>query len=118
MEMKLEEFRREVAQLRGGRKKGAPVYPERLRRFAIEHVGRRLGEGAKLKALEQELGVSVPTLHLWTSTGKVAFRRVQVRATGASRVLATPSLIVVTPAGYRAEGLDTDQVAVLLRALG
>jgi transposase-like protein len=70
--------------------------------------------GMTLKAIAHELGLSLATLSSWRSefmaTGAPGFRAV-VTAT------VQPPPVLVTPSGYRVEGLDLATLAQLLRAL-
>lgn len=75
--------------------------------------GRRLGR--PLKELIAEQGISEVTYYSWRRGEKrVAFRSVSVTAT--QTVSTGP--VLVTPSGYRVEGLAMAEMAQLLRFLG
>jgi hypothetical protein len=62
------------------------------------------------------VGLSVGSLKNWSQTPP-ARRLVPVAVTAAPEG-PTPALIIVSPGGYRVEGLDLSSATALLRALG
>lgn len=106
-----------------------PPYPARLRQAGKEYVQRRISEGIVQADIARELGVSESTVWHWaqaspqpkqaplTEPKSSAFKTVKVVAERVSHGSAA-KLSVVTPHGYRVEGLDVVSVAALLRELG
>ncbi len=114
------QFRRESAKRKRGRRRGSASYPVELRRFAVEHADGLIADGGSVSGAARELGVSEVTLAKWMQAadeidvGPGGFREVVVERTEVT----TGTLAVVTPDGYRVEGLDLAGAAALLRALG
>jgi transposase-like protein len=89
-----------------------------MRRFAVEHAGTALAEGGSVSRAARELGVSEVTLAKWMQAaedddGASGFREVVVERPEVTAC----ALTVVTPGGYRVEGLDLAGAAALLRAI-
>ena len=111
MEITLEEFQ-EAAKER----KIAPgckphPYTAKQREFVLDYARRELGAGSSRAAISRTLGISDGTLTKWLSPEKTAtrkeFRRVQVKR----ELHADGDLVLVTPGGYRVEGLDLPSAA-------
>jgi hypothetical protein len=92
----------------------------RGRRFAAElrsqisGIGRRLrGEGASWSEIGATLGVPTATAQRLCESDAPGFARVEV----VDDVVAVGGLVVVTPSGFRVEGLDVSGVATLIRQL-
>ena len=130
MDKELEQFRQEVERLRAGRKRGSGPFPEPLRAFAVRYLTYAQEKGDTLKAVVERLGVSEPTLQAWrrgktpgskarTSEPRTAPLVPVVVHPGkeetAPRVAAT--FAVVSPQGWRVEGLGLEEAAQLLRKL-
>ena len=99
-----------VAGLRGGERR----YPTELKSRVAAYARRRLAEGAKLAPVAVELGLPRLTLARWVATPANAFRPVAVKS---PRFMGTQLLALVSPRGFRVEGLDLGEVTTLLRAL-
>jgi transposase-like protein len=130
MEKELEQFRQEVERLRAGRRGGSGPFPEPLRAFAVRYLGYALEKGDTVKAVVERLGVSEPTLQAWRrgqTPGSKARRSEQkvaplVPVVVQSRKEETPpraaaTFAVVSPQGFRVEGLGLEEAAQLLRRL-
>jgi hypothetical protein len=93
-------------------------YSPRLRALALSYLGEQLGRGASAETVATELGVSGWSLIRWS-------RRAQVEAQSELRKVVLvaakderpTSLILVTPDGYRIEGLKGQEVRSVLEAL-
>ena len=85
--------------------------------FAVEYARRELEAGLSKYAILRTLGVSDGTLTKWLSSEKKfsgnGFRRVELKEEGRSSV----GLTMVTPGGYRIEGLSLEAAVSLLTAL-
>lgn len=130
----LHELRRELAKVPRGH---GIYYPDSLRGRVRDWAFRRKEEGATWPAIAAEIGVAHSTLRLWIG---VELRRrralekptaalVPVEIVGAAPDVSaaisaafasqrTTSLSVVSPGGYRVEGLTLDEAIVALQRLG
>jgi hypothetical protein len=131
VEKELEQFRQEVERLRAGRKGGSGPFPEPLRAFAVRYLAYALEKGDTLKAVVERLGVSEPTLQAWRrgqTPGNKKTPRSEPRAAPLMPVVVHPpkvlepspmatTLAVVSPQGWRVEGLGLEEAAQLLRRL-
>jgi len=129
MEKELEQFRQEVERLREGRRGGSGPFPEPLRAFAVRYLAYALEKGDTVKAVVKRLGVSEPTLQAWRrgqTPGSKARRSEQktaplvpvvVHARKEEGPRAGATFAVVSPQGFRVEGLGLEEVAQLLRRL-
>lgn len=116
MEARVERFRRAVATYFSGRPGRGARYPEDLQQKAVVLARAGLGQGRSLGAVASDLGVGCATLARWIKGSQEALRPVEVQREeepgGAS------SLVLVTPSGWRIEGLRLEDLPNLLRALG
>jgi hypothetical protein len=98
-----------------------PVYTEAERRRIVATIARRHeAEGTAIDVLATAAGISGPTYYNWKKRlgppGALALRPVEVVDAVVTAVPAA-SLVLLSPTGYRVEGLDLGGVAQLLRAL-
>lgn len=88
--------------------------PARLRAEIVEFTQARRREGVSVMKVARELGMSESGLSRWLQKGRARLRPV--------RVIEEPSgrghLVLVTPGGYRLEGLSASCAADVLRRLG
>ena len=131
MEKELEQFRQEAQRLRAGRAKGSGPFPEPLRAFAVRYLAQALEKGETLKSVVERLGVSEPTLQAWRRGQTPGSKKRQSSEPRAEPLLpvvvhspkqhAPPlvatTLAVVSPQGWRVEGLGLEEAAQLLRRL-
>ena len=124
-------LRREVATLRQDKRRR---YPEALRRRILNWVDRATDAGAKEHECAKALGVRAWRFTVWRRR-EVREAEQERRAIHAERVTqddaeplalvpievpafpAVQALTLVTPAGYRVEGLALEQLVALLREL-
>lgn len=96
-------------------------YPKRLRVEILGYLQDRLDGGVPVSASARSLGLSAPTLYGWLRAARRRgeFRNVRVVSNRGQRLAFSPSTSVtlVSPQGYRVEGLDVASVSVLLREL-
>ncbi len=106
-----------------------PPYPARLRQAGKDYVQQRTAAGIVQAEIARELGVSESTVWRWAQSSPPARRATAIKprpsAFKAVRVVtervsigSAVKLSVVTPHGYRVEGLDVASAAALLRELG
>ena len=118
MEITLEEFQ-EAA---NGRTVAPGVKPKPYsaaqREFAVQYARRAMASGSSKSAILQTLGISDGALRKWMlpkdSIAGRGFRRVRLN----KEVGTHGGLTILTPEGYRVEGLTPSSAAVLLKALG
>jgi hypothetical protein len=92
-------------------------YPLELRRLAVSVVRERRSE--PLSRVATELGVSVVSLQRWLEQAEPAqFRPVTLQAEPVEGGKTPAGPVLITPRGYRVEGLGVESLAALLRALG
>ena len=107
-------IRRRVAAL-GVRRRGARV-PEALRTEIAAYAEQRRAAGARLKAIAHETGVSGESVRRWMAGAprrqRPAMVAVEIRSESGGA-----GVVVLTPGGYRVEGLDVVGAAALLRQL-
>jgi len=115
MEERLQELSERLTAERGGRSGRGMRYSAELKRDVV--ISATEGREAKrsVSAMARSLGVRAETLRRWLEAGDDprGFRVVQVRRYGA-----TERVVVVSPTGFRVEGLDLSGAATLLRLLG
>ena len=118
MEITLEEFQ-EAA---NGRTVAPGVKPKPYsaaqREFAVQYARRAMVAGSSKSEILQTLGISDGALRKWMSpkdsmAGR-GFRRVRLKKEAGSQT----GLTILTPDGYRVEGLTPSSAAMLLKALG
>ena len=111
-------IREEIQHCRSERSR-RPEYPDSLRQKIVALARERRESGAGVHRIAQSLGLSPNTLYAWLREGKTTpgLRAVDVVATRrrASTPRSTPTLI--TPRGFRIEGLGVQDLVTLLRAL-
>ena len=121
MEASAERLRAAVVAL--GRTKRNQRIPLALRAELIAHTRAARVRGVAWGAIARELGVSMTGLKRWFAAlppvrrGAPMLRRVRVTSATDSQPSVGRALCVVSPQGYRVEGLDIAAAAVLLRAL-
>ena len=105
-------LRRELSRVEKGRGKR---YPRDLRERVVAWARGRQEAGASWESIKRELGQKFDTVRRWCAA--VAKSRALVPV----RVVATRSqrtVSVVSPSGYRVDGLALSEAAALLRELG
>jgi hypothetical protein len=110
MEREIRKLRAALARRQSGR--GRRFSPE-LRR-QISGIGRRLrSEGASWSGIGSELGLTTATVQRLCDGDAPGFARVEVVGDAATGT----GLVVITPSGFRVEGLDAHGAAMLIRQL-
>ena len=88
--------------------------PAPLREKVVEFTKERQGEGVAVVKVAKELGMSESGLNRWLQKGDGRLRPVRV----AKEPSSDDRLVLVTPGGYRLEGLSASCAADVLRRLG
>ena len=126
MDREVRTLQREVSQLARSGRRGRRDYPGELRARIILCAQRHVRAGTSVARLALALGVPLSTLTVWTGGGAppgaattVDFREVHLSAaalSGKKPETAGP-IVLVTPQGFRVEGLRVAELAELFRAL-
>lgn len=114
MDARVKRFREEASRQGVGR--AGCRYPAQLRSMAVALAQERSEE--PLGRVAADLGISALSLQRWLQQGEPArFRPVEVEpeavATSQGR-----GLVLITPRGYRVEGLEAETLSSLLWVLG
>lgn len=113
MDARVKRFRAEAA--RHGVGRVGRRYPAEMKALAVALAEERRGE--PLSRVASELGVSELSLQRWVEQDEPArFRPVEVDLDSSREP--GRGLVLVTPRGYRVEGLEAESLASLLRVLG
>lgn len=105
---------REVRRLRSGRGRR---YPDKLKRRIVRAVRDAREQGTSWPTIEDGLDVPFETLRRWLSDIDDEPRELKPVVVADPIVVEARDVVVVTPGGYRVEGLDVDGAATLLRKL-
>jgi len=124
MDERLRELRRRLGGLRRSGRRRRREYPAELRVEVVSYSTARQEQGVSLARLAADLGLPYSTLCLWMKQERSVrpFRQVVVGRSETESVPQEPgrdtaTLTVVTPSGYRVEGLGVNELLALLRAL-
>jgi len=122
MEERGHELREAIARLER-RRRNDPV-PAPLRGEILLYTAARRETGASWLSIAQELGLSASGLQRWSAqaTGETRMRPVRLRrgpteSTSAAQG-AAGAIVLVSPRGFRLEGLEVSQALELLHGLG
>ena len=115
--MELEAIKQDLEEHRRGR---GFRYSPALKKAICDYVSLCSSRGRSVDDAGRDLGIGSSTLWRWrlpSTRKRSAFRHVSVvdKPTQPARNASSP--VLVTPAGYRVEGLDVPGVAALLREL-
>ncbi len=113
MDKEAVKLRRELLRLETGRGK---QYPAELRQRVVTWAARRHEQGASWETIKAELGQKFDTVPRWCLLAQSSRALVPVHVVPASAASRTVS--VVSPAGFRVDGLAITEAAALLRELG
>ena len=115
MDGKLRAFRKRARAENRGRPRLSRRYSRELRGVAVAYLKQRKREGATHERVARELGVASWTLSCWVRDAEERVELVPVEVLE-SEESATPTL--VTPRGYRVEGLSEESLVRLVERLG
>ena len=106
------ELREAIAKSRVGQSRWR--CPAALRDEIVELAQERKRDGFSVRKIAEELGVSESGLTRWLQSGSGRLRPVRVAEERSSH----DQLVLVSPGGYRLEGLSASGAAEVLRRLG
>ena len=92
-------------------------YPQPLKQLGCDYARERIKQGETIGAIAGQLGVAEQTLRSWLEKPSSDFLRVQVSESTRIEQSETEKLTLISPSGYRVEGLDLASVSQLLRVL-
>jgi len=92
--------------------------PDAVRAEVLAYARRERAAGRSWAGIAHAVGLSAGALTNWSQTPAPARRLVPVAVAVATPEGPGPALVVVSPGGYRVEGLDLPTATALLRALG
>jgi len=107
-----QELREEITASRAGQSRWR--CPEPLRERVVGYARERRREGVSLRRTAKKLGLSESTLLRWCRVTEGRLRQVRV----VEPSIESTTLALVTPQGYRLEGLDAATATEVLRRLG
>lgn len=115
MDAKLRRFRKQAEKENRGKKGLARRYSRELRQDAVAYLKRRRVEGATSGRVASELGVNGWSLSRWVreTESRGALVPVELKHPEESTVVS-----LVTPRGYRVEGLSEERLVRLVERLG
>ena len=105
-----------------GRHRTQPL-PQALHAEVERYAALRRRAGASWRTIAESVGVSASSLQRWgarerSSAVRAGLRRVRVRREeAAGQAIASATLVLISPAGFRLEGLGVAQALELLREL-
>ena len=115
MDAKLRAFRKRAREENRGRKGLGRRYSRQLRLDAVAYLKRKKRDGASVEDVASELGVSNWSLSRWVQESE---RNGVVVPVELAQVEARTELSLVTPGGYRIEGLSEQRLLRLVERLG
>ena len=118
MDEKFEAFREEVLQWRGTRRKGARPYTAAMKAKALQLAKYLQTQGLAMDVVAKRIGICAATLYLWRSSSRER-RMVAVTVVRPEpQVVAPACLALVSPRGYRLEGVPVKLAVAMLQELG
>jgi hypothetical protein len=109
-----EKLRRELDGMKGRR---GPCFPRDLKERTGAWLAEQRATGATVAELAAELGLASGTVLRW-STPRGQRSRALVPVEIVAEPMATGSMSIVSPCGFRVEGLSLADAVALLKALG
>ena len=118
MDGKIEAFREEVLQWRGTRRKGARPYTAAMKAKALQLAKYLQTQGLAMDVVAKRIGICAATLYLWRSSSRER-RMVPVTVVRPEPQVAAPAgFALVSPRGYRLEGVPVKLAVAILQELG
>ena len=108
-------LRRELDRVEG---RQGRCFPPELKLRAARWIAERRAGGAPVAQVAAELGLAEGTVLRWSSEAKPAPTRALVPVEVVPDPVASRTVSIVSPSGFRVDGLSLLEAAALLRALG
>ena len=115
MDASIRRLRSTARQLARGRHPSGVRYPAPFRDAVVALARTRLGHGQSRAHVARDVGVAFPTLVAWLD--RPGLRPVAVVSEPEPAPERRPGVVLVTPQGFRVEGLDGAALVAVLRAL-
>lgn len=124
-------IREAIAGFRLKRGRRNEPYPEEIRAMVVSYVRRRRQDGHAPARIGEQVGVHPVTLRTWLARAtqeeegalpgfasiRVRTEETKTQSTAVPAAVSSCALVLVTPGGFRLEGLSVDQAARLLARL-
>lgn len=110
-----EKLRRELDGVAGRR---GPCFPVDLKQRTAKWLTEQRASGATVAELAEALGLAQGTALRWSNQYKASGTRSLVQVEVVPEHAADGGYVVVSPSGFRIEGLSFAEAAALLKALG
>ena len=118
MDAAIRQLRSTARQLARGKLPGGVRYPAHFRDAVVTLARSRVGHGQSRAQVARAVGISFPTLAAWLGRpGQLGLRPVAVVPEPDPEPTRPSSVVLVTPQGFRVEGLDGAVLVAVLRAL-
>ena len=118
MDEKIEAFREEVLRWRSTRLMGARPYTTEMKAKALQLAKDLQEHGLAMDVVAKRIGICAATLYLWRSSSK-GRHMVPVKVVRAEPHETAPGRFdLVSPRGYRLEGLPVKLAITMLQELG
>ncbi len=118
MDASIRRLRSTARQLARGKHPSGVRYPAPFRDAVVTLARTRVGHGQSRAQVARDVGVAFPTLVAWLERPRrPALRPVAVAPTPDPGPTPRSSVVLVTPHGFRVEGLEGDALVAVLRAL-
>ena len=118
MDASIRQLRSTARQLARGKHPSGVRYPAPFRNAVVTLARTRLGHGQSRAHVAQAVGVSFPTLVAWLQRrSRPGLRPVALRPEPDPAPAPRSAVVLVTPQGFRVEGLDGAALVAVLRAL-
>lgn len=108
-------LRRELDRVEG---RQGRCFPPELKVRAARWIAERRAGGAPVAEIAAELGLAEATVLRWSSATKPTRTRALVPVEVVPDPVAAHTVSIVSPSGFRVDGLSLLEAAALLRALG
>ena len=115
MDAAIRQLRSTTRQLARGKHPSGVRYPAPFRDAVVTLAQTRLGHGQSRARIARDVGISFPTLVAWLD--RPGLRPVAVVSEADPAPARRSGVVLVTPQGFRIEGLDGGALVAVLRAL-
>jgi hypothetical protein len=118
MGVSIRQVRSTIRRCARGKHPNAVRYPAAVRDAVVALARTQLGQGQSLAGVARGVGVSFPTLTTWLAgPAEPALRPVTLAPVPDPVATPPATLVLVTPEGFRVEGLDGETLVAVLRSL-
>jgi hypothetical protein len=115
MGVSIQQVRSTIRRCARGKHPNGVRYPAAVREAVVALARTRLGQGQSLARVARGVGLSFPTLTTWLAGP--ALRPVTLASAPEPVAMPSSTIVLVTPEGFRIEGLDGATLVAVLRSL-